>query len=174
MGLRLPCLRTRGRRSNGQRLDEWLVAMEGYVRELQADRAGASAATPPCPFCAAAAAARAARGCILLDAVPVCRACFLRDGHTTMTVQHIDGELQLKAHTLALATLRVAEAEGARWCAPRLSVYECRRCSLHVPDPRSPLCAHALSCDCSLCAWASRDTNKAPRSGLPTEGPTVV
>ena len=110
---------------------------------IQADRADASAAVPPCPFCAAAAA-RAARGCILLDAVPVCRACFLRDGHTTMTVQHIDGELQLKAHTLALATLRVAAAEGARWCAPRLSVYECRRCSLHVPDPRAPLCAHAL------------------------------
>jgi hypothetical protein len=53
-------------------------------------------------------------------------------------------ELQLKVHKLAQATLRAAEAEGARWCAPRLSVYECRRCSLHVPDPRAPLCAHAL------------------------------
>jgi hypothetical protein len=39
-------------------------------------------------------------------------------------------ELQLKVHTLAQATLRVAEAEGARWCAPRLSVYKCRRCPL--------------------------------------------
>jgi hypothetical protein len=122
--------------------------MEGYVRELQADRAGASAAAPPCPFCAAAAAARAARGCILLDAVPVCRACFLRDGHTTMTVQHIDGELQLKAHTLALATLRVAAAEGARWCAPRLSVYAAMRARAFV--------------HCSLCAWTSRATNEAP------------
>ena len=60
-------------------------------------------------------------------------------------------ELQLKVHKLAQATLRVAEAEGARWYGPRLWVYKCRRCFLHVPDPRVPLCSHALSCDCSLC-----------------------
>ena len=83
--------------------------------------------------CGCAAAARTARECILLDAGPMCRACFVRDGHTTMAVQQIDGELQLKAHTLARATLRVAEAEGARWCAPRLSAYNCRRRPNHEP-----------------------------------------
>jgi hypothetical protein len=70
-------------------------------------------------------------------------------------------------HKLAQATLRAAEAEGARWCAPRLSFYKCRRCRLNAPDPRAPLSRAFVPC--SLCAWASRATNEAPRSGLPTD-----
>ncbi len=66
-----------------------------------------------------------------------------------LVARNRDVELQLKVHKLAQATLRAAEAEGARWCAPRLSFYKCRRCLLNAPDPRARY--HALSCRFAVC-----------------------
>ena len=77
-------------------------------------------------------------------------------------------ELQLKVHKLAQATLRVAEAEEARWCAPRLLFYKCRRCPLYVPGPQAPLSCAFVRLFPVCEGWT---TNEAPRSGLPTGGP---
>ena len=96
----------------------------------------------------------------------------MRESELQLEVQQLaarnrEVELQLKVHKLAQATLRVAEAEGPRWCAPRLSFYKCRQSVINVPDPRTPLCTYALSCLFAVCV--GRTTNEAPRSGLPTD-----
>ena len=71
-------------------------------------------------------------------------------------------ELQLKVHKLAQATLRAAEAEGARWCAPGFRFTSAGDAPFMYPVHRHRY--HALSCGCSLCAWAGPQTRRHDRA----------
>jgi hypothetical protein len=94
----------------------------------------------------------------------------MRESRLQLEVQRLvernrEVELQLKVHKLAHATLRVAEAEGAQWCAPRLLV-----CAGMPPSfTRSAgtavgACAFLLSSDCSLSEWAGPRTRHHDRA----------
>jgi hypothetical protein len=89
-----------------------------------------------------------------------------------LVVRNRELELQLKVHKLAQATLRAAEAEGARWCAPRLSFYKCRRCLLKAPDPRAPL-SRAFVPVCCVRGPAGPRTRRHNRAYRQTDRPTV-